>query len=370
MHGMRSRKAHSAAVVVAALALTIGAIPITATTSAAAADTPSPVESPVPSSPTPNASPEPGPSASSTPVAPSAPPTPIPAPPGGASDWSSQDGKAPSQTWFDAYQKAVTTPANGQNVLLPWESPNGQVQVGQGTAVSGGWSIVDGNGNAGGGISCGSVCNSGWFPTGFGSDGRPTSWVRVVQQTSALDGNAWTGPGRYTPETGWTVPGPSGSHQWDWQSNQVGPCVANCLPTPVPSPDTGLTTGTGPDPNSIDSSPALTQAALNAALGSAQVATITAERLAEALKSTTARRQPTGGFRVVAQAGVLRPGQRVTVLLHRQGRPVNSWTVTVRRAGTVVVTMPSTVRGTVILLANGRVVGAAELTDPVDQSAG
>jgi len=364
---MRSRKAHSAAVVVAALALTIGAIPITATTSAAATDTPSPVESPVPSpvsSPAPHVSPESGPSTPSAPVPPSASATPIPAPPGGASDWSSQDGKAPSQAWFDAYQKAVTTPANGQNVLLPWESPAGQVQVGQGTAVSGGWSIIDANGNAGAGISCGSVCNSGWFPTGFGSDGRPTTWVRVVQQTSAVDGNAWTGPGRYAPETGWTVPGPSGSHQWDWQSNERGPCIADCVQDPAPGQDVEPSVDTRSDePDGLPSPrlPGHTQSAVSTAVGSAVGGSTTIEALAVAVASTTTHRLSAGGFRIVAQDQALRVGQRVTVLLHRQGRPVSTRTVTVRKPGSVSASLPSGSRGTLIMLAAGRIVGVAEL---------
>lgn len=359
--------ARSGGIVMLSIALAVAASSAFGAT-AQAADTPAPAASAPAASPAPSPVPEPSGSAPAAPASATA--TPGAIPPGGSSTWSSDDGKAPSQAWFDAYQKAVTTPANGQNVLLPWESPSGQVQVGQGTAVTGGWAVVDANGNAGAGISCGSVCGSGWFPTGFGSDGRPTSWVRVVQQTSAVDGNAWTGPGHYSPETGWTVPGPSGTHQWDWQANEIGPCVANCAASPSPVPSQAPADPTDADaPVIAASSGSLRPGSLRPSLVQAGVTTVTSQALAVAAQATTALRQASGGYRVVADSPALRAGQRVTVLLHRQGRPVATWSVAVRQAGTVAARLPASARGTVIMLAGGTVIGVAQLSDPASRRA-
>jgi|GEM_PF-6940516 len=333
--------------------------------SAAPAPEPTPAApAPAPSAPAPSApAPEPTPTApSASPSSgPSVAPSVAPPPPGATTQWSSDDGKAPSQAWFDAYQRAVTTPANGQNVLLPWESPSGQVQVGQGTAVTGGWSVVDASGNAGQGISCGSVCASGWFPTGFGSDGRPTTWVRVVQQTSAVDGNAVTGPGRYTPDTGWTVPGPSGTHQWNWQTNSMGPCVADC-PTPEP-PTAGSSDGGQASLAAITES--IAQAS-SAAAGRRPVAVPTATLLdpqlvAAAADATRTERTGNSGYRVVVRRPDLAPGSPVTVILTRGKGRVTSWEVAVGRSGQVTTRIPGRAAGTVVLISGGQVIGVSVL---------
>jgi len=241
------------------------------------------------------------------------------------------------------------------------------VQVGQGTAVTGGWSVIDANGNAGQGISCGSVCAAGWFPTGFGADGRPTSWVRVVQQTTAVDGNAFTGPGRYTPETGWTVPGPAGTHRWDWQANAVGPCVADCTPDPTtPGSPSDAAEATQAD---IAGAAAIAESIVQAVGSSAQrrpanLASATLadpQVLATAARATRTEVAGATGYRVSVRRTDLAPGTPITVILSRGKGRISSWQVTVGRGGSVTARVPGRTPGTVILMSDGIVIGVSVL---------
>lgn len=309
----------------------------------------SPGEGSSPAEPT--ASPAPTSSASS----PAEPPSPAPVvpstappPPGAQTTWSSADGSAPSTQWFDSWQQAVRTPAGGGNVLLPWESPSGQVQVGQGVAVTGGWSIVDAHGNAGAGISCGSVCGSGWFPMGFGSDGRPSSWVRVIQQTTAVDGNAVTGAGRYDTQQGWIMPGANGSHSWNWQTNELGPCVQQCAdPNPV-----------GPDP----ANPSATLEVMsvgsgaNSPVGTMQAGATATTRGAE--RATRIQALASGAVAVHVTDGTLRRGTVVDVIVWRGSQVLRQWQATASKRGSIRVTVPRGSRSTRIELRVGtRLVG-------------
>ena len=309
----------------------------------------------IPVDPTPSAAPTPSADSSAAPgspepTAPSTAPSVTPPPPPGAhTSWSRADGSAPSTEWFDSWQQAVRTPAGGGNVLLPWESPSGQVQIGQGTAVTGGWSIVDANGNAGGGISCGSVCGSGWFPVGFNADGRPSSWARAIQQTTAIAGTAVTGSGRYDAHQGWVVPGPSGSHSWNWQTNELGPCIQQCA---EPSPEGSDLAGPPADSTATPVESGVVQPASSPVWMFASAERRVAER------ATRVQVLPSGDVAVRVVDGSLRRGTAAIVTVRHGSRVLRQWQVPINQRGDVSVTVPRGLRGTRIEIRVGaRVVG-------------
>lgn len=282
----------------------------------------------------------------------------IPAPPGAQTSWSNGDGSAPSQEWFDAWaqmqelaQQGSSRPATDRNILMPWESASGQTEFGQGQAVTGGWSYVNPDGTAGAAsIVCGTYCASGWIPTTFGANGIPTGWQRVIQQTVPSEtGNVAGANSVYRPETGWVVESATGTFAWDWQTNTVGACIANCV-TPSPEPSVSAS----PDPTAT--------VAPDASLTAAASALDTPAVLVRAARATTVTKSATGAFSVRVVNTGLRKGETVTIIATRKGKVVKTWRVKITKTGSASLTLPSAWLGARISIRHdGRLVGVSTI---------
>lgn len=322
---------------------------------------PAPSDSaPAPSDPAPAPS-DPAPAPSDPAPAPSDPPPTMPAPPGANTTWSNGDGSAPSQEWFDAWaqmqqlaSEGTSRPATDRNILMPWESSSGQVEWGQGQAVTGGWSYVNPDGSAGhASIVCGSYCASGWIPTTFGSDGVPTGWQRVIQQTVPSEtGNVAGANSVYRPSTGWVVESQAGTFAWDWQTNTVGPCIANCAPPPTDPVDPGA-------PGSGD---ATTTTPGDPADATITVSGDTAVVLARAARATSVTQESSGSFAVRVVNAKLRPGQVVVVTVTRKGKPPVTWRKKVTKAGAFAMSLPAAWKGAKLTVrAQGALIGVSSI---------